>query len=217
MNSPQAASSPRFGFKLIAPELASARETLDTLSTDVREYELGFDFDRNLRELPHSPEDCERYAEVLLARVRLELENPPTEIDWVNCVRSAGMAGSLLRMIGKTQHSLVVLADCLHPAVLPRLTTEAFVQAAIRMSDVLRVMGKFKEARELLQTALKVTPHQYEDFVLQHFGKLEFDEGRLLPAIELFEKARGLRVNRNDSALLESTDLAIRACKARLK
>ena len=213
----QPAPLPKFGFKLIQPELASARETLDTHSADVRDYELGFDFDRNLRELPHSPEDCDRYSQVLLARVRLELEENPSEIDWLNLVRSAGMAGALLRMIGKSNHALVVLADCLHPSLLSKLTPEVFVQQAIRMADVLRVLGKFKEARELLQTALKVSPPQFEDFVLQHRGKLELEEGRIPSALEFFEKARELRRNRNDPALLESTELAIQVCKSRLK
>jgi tetratricopeptide (TPR) repeat protein len=212
-----AATLPRFGFKLNPPEIASARATLESHSTDLQEYELGFDFDRNLRELPHSPEDCERYAQVLLARVRLELENPEVEIDWLNCVRSAGMAGALLRMIGKPQQALVVLADCLHPFLLPRLTTEVFVQQAIRMADVLRVIGKFKEAQELLQAAQKVAPPPFLDFIHQHFGKLEFEQGRISDALTCFEKTLELRKARNDSNLLASTELAIQACRARLK
>lgn len=68
----------------------------------------------------------------------------------------------------------------------------------------------------LLFEKLEFEPiEEFESYVYQHRGKLEFDMGNFWMAIHYFERARRLRLDSEE--LLESTDLAIRRVRGLLK
>ncbi|MBL7790630.1 MAG: hypothetical protein JNL75_12445 [Chitinophagales bacterium] len=56
---------------------------------------------------------------------------------------------------------------------------------------------------------------EYESFVYQHRGKLEFEMGNFWMSIHYFERAKRLRIN--NAELLESTEIAIQRVKKELK
>ena len=90
----------------------------------------------------------------------------------------------------------------------------------LRWADVFRFEKKFQQAYELLKKAEKIiSTHsifEYEDFYLQHLGKLYFDKAEYKNACECFEKALGLRVKKANPELISSTEFALKITKQKM-
>jgi hypothetical protein len=87
-------------FKLNRSEIVQALHTLGSLSSNINEYNLAYSYGADLNEVPELPSDMDSYASVLIARARVEMEKPEADRDWLQIVKSLGMAGSLRKMIG---------------------------------------------------------------------------------------------------------------------
>lgn len=90
----------------------------------------------------------------------------------------------------------------------------------LRWADVFRFEKRFQEALDLLNKAKKlISTHSffdYEDFYLQHLGKLYFDKGDYRNALECFEKALKLRIGKANPELISSTELALKITKQKI-
>lgn len=87
----------------------------------------------------------------------------------------------------------------------------------LRWADVFRFEKKFQEANELLKKVETIILNhsilEYEDFYLQHLGKLYFDKTEYKIACECFEKALVLRRKKGNPELISSTEFALKIAK----
>jgi tetratricopeptide (TPR) repeat protein len=87
----------------------------------------------------------------------------------------------------------------------------------IRLAEARKYNGELSIAEELLRTALKWTNEEgfsaYKDFVLQHLGKCRLEQGAPDDAIRLLEEALELRIAKEDSELINSTELALQMAR----
>lgn len=90
----------------------------------------------------------------------------------------------------------------------------------LRWADVFRFEKRFQEAYVLLNKVERlISTHcffDYEDFYLQHLGKFYFDKNDYKNAIECFEKALRLRLKKNNSELISSTEFALKITKQKI-
>lgn len=90
----------------------------------------------------------------------------------------------------------------------------------LRWSDVFRFEKKFQQAHDLLKKAeIIISTHsifEYEDFYLQHLGKLYFDNAKFKNACECFEKALVLRTKKANPELISSTEFALKITKQKI-
>ena len=97
-----------------------------------------------------------------------------------------------------------------------------FVVQSLRWADILRYRSEFGEAEEIFRGLVEVCQQvkevrEYEDFVYQHLGKLNFDLEDFEEASKFFKKALNIRRKKGDVSLIESTELAILRTKERLQ
>jgi len=96
-----------------------------------------------------------------------------------------------------------------------RLTSE------IRLAQIYQLSGNLQTALKKLTAAENSCRENSEaasllDFVLQHLGKVYYDQKDYSNAMQCFETALELRTQKNSNELVESTLQAIEACKKRL-
>lgn len=208
-------------FKYTKKELLAAIEFLENNSGEINDYVLTYSYDDELHELPDNSEDMETYSEFLISHCRVELEKNENEIKWIHLASSLGMAGSLKKMTGQNKQAEKLLLDSLLLINSMNLDKKFYVQQSIRLNDIYSRLGHYSKAEEgFLQLIELCTQnkslHNYLDFIFQHYGKLQFKQNQLKQALENFNKALELRLKKNDSNLIDSTQSAIRACKSRI-
>lgn len=90
----------------------------------------------------------------------------------------------------------------------------------LRWADVFRFENKFQEANDLLKkVGTMISTYsffEYEDFYLQHLGKLYFDKTEYKNAYECFEKALVLRTKKANPELISSTEFALKITKQKI-
>ncbi len=91
----------------------------------------------------------------------------------------------------------------------------------LRWGDVFRFEKRFDEAWDILKKAEQILLANqfidYQDFYLQHLGKLFFDKGEYEKALECFEKAHVLRIKKANPELISSTEFALEVTKQKMK
>lgn len=93
--------------------------------------------------------------------------------------------------------------------------------AQIRTAQVLQFANKHKDAKAQLKELVLRCRKNDEltdllDYSLQHLGKVYFDLNQILKAQNCFNEAMKLRQCKKDKSLINSTKIAINACKKRL-
>ncbi|MEW6711863.1 MAG: hypothetical protein AB1403_18720 [Candidatus Riflebacteria bacterium] len=126
------------------------------------------------------------------------------------CFAVLTMHDRAARLVEMVRSNLTLIND-----LNSRLTSE------IRLAQIYQLSGNLQTALELLTAAENVCLKNAEaasmlDFVLQHKGKVYYDQKDYSKAVQCFEIALKLRVQKNNSELLESSVQAIEVCKKRL-
>lgn len=90
----------------------------------------------------------------------------------------------------------------------------------LRWADVFRFENNFQQSHNLLKKVEKIilthSIFEYEDFYLQHLGKLYFDKTEYKMACECFEKALLLRIRKANPELISSTEFALKIAKQKI-
>jgi tetratricopeptide (TPR) repeat protein len=167
-------------------------------------------FDERLREIASDRAAVQR---VLAAGRRALAEASDVREE----VRALGYVGNALRLLGRHEEALAAQTDAL--ALAEELgDARAALVARIRLGEGLRCADELGRAEAELRTALAAARAQPElgltDFALQHLGKTLLDGGRAAEAEPLLSEALALREAKGDSALVESTRLALDRARA---
>jgi tetratricopeptide (TPR) repeat protein len=169
--------------------------------------------DETLRATFNHPEAVTRHVEKLLIKLR-------TENDLLQKARIHAEIGNFKRglreLTSAEEHLVAALA-----IVEDRL--EARRQAVvyrIRLANVYHWQEQWKKALETFNLLYEITSrsefHDLRDYVLQHRGKMHFDQGNFEKALRDFEIALDLRLVKDDHELIESTQQALAAVRRRL-
>lgn len=208
-------------FKLNREELSQALQVLESRSSEIKDYNISYGYDENLNELPEKPEDIDAYADLLIAHSRIEMEKFEPERNWLRIAKSLGMAGSLRKMTGQCEDAERLLKYSLLIIEQKKLPPTYFVQQSIRLYDVWKRIGSYEKAQrglmELIDLCTKEKSlNNYLDVAIQHLGKVQYSMGNLESALQSFQKAHGLRLQKNDQNLIESSLQAIETCRSKL-
>jgi hypothetical protein len=83
----------------------------------------------------------------------------------------------------------------------------------IRLATAIQYAGRHAEARAMFELALRRCERgiasAYEDFALQHLGKLLVEQGHVARGLPLLERGLLLRRRKGDAALIASIDRAL--------
>jgi tetratricopeptide (TPR) repeat protein len=164
----------------------------------------------------HHP-DMSLYADVVIARARIEFENPEAERNWLQIATGLGMAGSFKKIVGQFNDAEKLLIFSLHLIKEHNLANVYFMQQSIRIYDVYKRLGRNEEAAEGLTSLIQMCTEKnelkyYLDVALQHLGKVYFVMKEYQRALSLFHQALELRRQKKDQNLIESSETAIEIC-----
>ena len=156
-----------------------------------------------------NPDVFHRHVESNLKKITTEPRN----------IKLLGETAGHLKILGRLDESDALFAEV--DSLLSKDQIKENLVNFLRWSDTKRYAGDFKSAREMLddceEMIRKNSPlASYEDFHLQHLGKLYFDLREYAKALECFEKALRLRLQKNQNDLIESTEFAIQQTKLRM-
>ena len=157
------------------------------------------------------------------AQVERDAEALPSmsaPIDAHRRVRLLGRVGAGLRLLGRFDESARSLGEAVELA-RHLGDTELEIANLIRLATSVQYAGRHDEARVMLDAVLRRCASGqapgYEDFALQHLGKLLVEQGKVGEAIPLFERALTLRRRKGDGQLVASTARALAGARARLE
>jgi len=180
-----------------------------------RKLNLEIFIDENLQGRYKEPDDARVY--VLQLEVK-QKENLSSE----ELARLLGNIGAVylhLRELHKAEEFINKSIDfCLKL----NLNSAIKAQQTIRLANIFQWKKNYHKANELYLKVIKecrslTDCEKYLDFALQHYGKCLFDQLLYNEAISQFEEAVKIRIDKQNLDLIESSKIAIRVSKKRLK
>ena len=122
--------------------------------------------------------------------------------------------GELYRIDGQNEEAKRILRSVLTDlGSMPNQKLECLTE--LRLAITFQYEGDFENSLNLFEKLEYEPIEEFESFVYQHRGKLEFEMGNFWMAIHYLERARRLRLNKPE--LLESTEIAIHRVKKELR
>jgi tetratricopeptide (TPR) repeat protein len=169
-------------------------------------HNVAYRFDRDLREVPVDRKGMTDGVLWLLTRMA-DASVPRDER-----ARMASMVGVFQRILGQLEEAAGYLQWSIAEFLALGLGELAFI-ARIRLAHVLQWQKKFPEADAMFEELTKECRESellrpYLDFVVQHYGKSMFDQGRFPEAEAMFSQALELRQSKADVLLVASAVMA---------
>jgi len=156
-----------------------------------------------------------------MIKVAEELEQAAEDAeDLKTKVDLAGKAGWCFAVL--TMHERAArLAEIVGSNLTLIIDLKSKLTSEIRLAQIHQLNGNLLTALAVLTAAEKACHDNTEaasllDFILQHMGKIYYDQKDFPKAVQCFENALNLRIQKNSNELMESSLQAIEACKKRL-
>jgi len=180
----------------------------------LEKFNLSVRFDNNLREVPNSPADMMSAMRYLVRKLERE------DLETRERIKHLGLIGSYARILHEFAIAEAAITEAIKLCDTQELVPNEVVNQ-IRLAHIYQWQGHYGESNRLFSTLLERTrtePEVFylEDFVLQHTGKNYFDQEKYGAALEFFEDALKLRLDKGDRELIQSTKHAIQETKRRL-
>jgi tetratricopeptide (TPR) repeat protein len=167
-------------------------------------------FGEDLRDYLENPDDMKKFIEIDSQKI--------TELSDEEKFKKVSQLAVHFRQLRNYEkaHELFKLASDYFEQANPKME----MINNLRWADVFRFENKFQEANDLLKKVEAIiSTHsifEYEDFYLQHLGKLYFDKTEFKSACECFEKALILRTKKANPELISSTEFALKITKQKI-
>lgn len=169
-----------------------------------------------LHEYAEDPEALSRYIELLKNEIKMAVEP-------IDKVRRLGETGVYLRSAGHLEEAEIYLLQALAIIETYELGLKIETQQKIRLAHIYQWQKNFSGSDELFEEVLNTCRQQneadsYLPFALQHAGKNYFDQQKYKKALECFEEALKLRIERaSPPDQIASTEQALRVTRGQLK
>lgn len=169
-------------------------------------------FDEYLREVPTEVAVLSAHIEKL--EQSLALISDPQKI-----VSTLGELGTLLRIQGDFEKAEDKIRSALKIIAENKLGLRFEIQQKIRLGHILQWKKQFAQSNDLFSEIISscrtcIEAQIYLDFALQHAGKNLFDQMRFKEALQAFEEALQLRLERQAPPdQITSTQIAIQRTK----
>lgn len=178
------------------------------------DFDFSFTYDDNLTEKPNDPENF--YNGIL----QLEKE-ARSEKKKLKKGRLLSKTGELYRIYGDNVKAEKYLLGALKLIDKAKNKSDYFV-STFRLAHAYQKQKNFNLSKRLfneLEILCKENEDlkNYQDYLYQHIGKLNFDQRKYKDAMTFFKKAMKLRKIKGSNALIDSTELAIQVTKNKLK
>lgn len=173
-------------------------------------FNTKYEFDNELKEVPKNPNEFIAAIEFLIAKAESSDKEEQGKI--------LSKVGVMLRITGKLDESMERLIEA------EKLISDSrilFINR-LRIAQTLQFKRQFQNAESDYNSLIVLAKSESEfedliDFVYQHLGKCYFDQNRFQKALLNFERALEIRNKKQNQELIDSTELAIRICKAKLE
>ncbi|MBL8520010.1 MAG: tetratricopeptide repeat protein [Betaproteobacteria bacterium] len=178
-------------------------------------YNVHYDFDRDLRELPIDRAAMERGV----AWLGRQITNLGGDLHAV--ARLSGMHGVYSRILGHLEQAEASLRSAVDLSRSVLDTRLVFINE-LRLAHVHQWQGRFDLSTPMFEELLLRAEKDRHlglllDFAMQHAGKNAFDQGKYAEALSHFAGALALRRLKNDARLLQSTETAIAVTRSRIE
>lgn len=142
----------------------------------------------------------------IIRKFKIEID-ALTEVSITDKTFLYGNIGNLYRIAGKQYMAI----ESLQKAI--RLGGNKQINNVIRLGEALKYDGQHEKALIKFDEAIKLsTSHSSSallDFAFQHKGKCLLEMGQLSSALDYFQKAMKIRMEKGDQSLIDSTQKAI--------
>lgn len=170
-------------------------------------FDVSYHFDADLREVANAPDEMQAMVDWLQTQLECSDRDQQTRLKYL------GLLGTYARIL----HSFSVAEIALQQAIALAQSIGSDRHQLInqiRLAHVYQWQQHYATAQALFDSALMRCQTQPElvdflDFVYQHLGKCKFDQAQYAEAIDLFEAALAIRLNKGERSLIESTQLAL--------
>lgn len=180
-------------------------------------YDMRWEFDERLREVPVSEEEMRQG----LSYLKEQLAGGYGAEDTVKRAKALGLMGVYSRILGEYEESERSLLEAVD--LYRELGHKRGVAAnQIRLATTLQWKEDFTGAEKLLTDVIRSCQEDgelldYLDFACQHRGKCRLDQGDYAGALVWFEQALSLRESKGNQELLSSTRQAVQFAKEKLR
>lgn len=168
-------------------------------------FDMTWSIGQDLREVPNNPSEFKDGIRFLESHLK--------DLEGIELIRSQSKLGVLLRICGcleKSQRQLLIARNSLSLITDKRLS----LINELRIAQTAQWSNDFQTSNKIyveLETQIESDTSNSDllDFVYQHKGKNDFDQGEFGLAIEMFNRALQLRLSKGDEELINSTQFAL--------
>ncbi len=176
-------------------------------------YNIEFEFDDNLREVPQSPKDMRRAIDHLETRLIEESQ------DDYERMRLSGIVGSLYRILGDYEMAEEHINSAISSSNNLR-DRRAQLLNLLRLAQIYQVRQQYALADRIFKQVIQTCEADNDNVELGHayeyYGKCLFDQGDYEIALHMFEKALKLHEANQDAFLIDAIEHAIRITREKL-
>jgi tetratricopeptide (TPR) repeat protein len=169
-------------------------------------FNMKVNFDEYLREVPEEIDEMKKGIKYLFYCLNTD-ESPSLH----------GLIGVYSRIVGLLDDAEKHIKQALS-LYQNEQKVSGILTNKIRLAHVYQWKEEFNRADSLYEEVIEdISDNQHclhlLDFVYQHYGKSKFDQKDYIKALELFEKAFEIRVEKDNQELIKSTEHAINITK----
>lgn len=173
-------------------------------------FNTEYEFNDELKEVPKNKNEFISAIEFLIDKAEVVSTKEKGKL--------LSKIGVMLRIIGKLEESMEKLIEAEN---FLNDSRSLFVNR-LRKAQTLQFQRQFQNAELEYNSLIALAKSESEfedliDFVYQHLGKCLFDQNNYQEALLNFERAFEIRNEKQNQELIDSTDLAIRVCKTKMK
>ncbi|MBT9316195.1 tetratricopeptide repeat protein [Leptothoe spongobia] len=178
-------------------------------------FDLSYHYDDNLQDVPNNSGEMQQAIDFWQA----QLDQPGLEI--FQRIKLLGRIGGYARTLRNLDRAEQALSTAL---TLSKAIENRRFEAAnsIKLAHVYQWQQRYVESETMFEAVITLCQNDpeaapYLDFAYQHFGKCKFDQQKYAEALQCFEQALNIRMEKGDSELIASTELAIATTHSRQK
>lgn len=180
-----------------------------------KEYNLNFNFDKNLHDIPENPKEMELF-------ILEQKQNLASVSDPLKRIKIMMNIGGYSRMLNNLKEAEYFLNEAMNLINKHDMQLKFWVINRIRLAHLHQFKKDYKTSEKAFHEIIEICKSRkevssYLHFAFQHIGKLYFDMRKYDLALQSFKGALKIRRKIGNKNLIESTQFAIHRTKEVMK